>query len=344
MYKMKKSLLVFILSTITFCTNAQIEVEEAKPKATLPVPTSVVVPFDSTRNTSPSAREISSYIGKEIFFLDNGGEFFSDSEAEHRIYPNPQLKYYIILDKVYIPSRMYYDSYRQDFVETKSKFLYQLNEKGTDNIVWFDPKLNNPFMPNEDAFSVFDVIWVPYYNYLKAEYIGKKYAITHSKELVSPLSDYNTGEDITYKYNDIWTIEDVKVIQSSDGKNSYDLKLIMKNNSGNVTTMSPKSILLVDKKTYDDYIKLYGAAMVKSAFEGDLKVGMPQKLVRHVTKHFVKGDNLSVAKTSTGEEWTIHGYSKTIFISFDNAGKVTSWREEEPKDIKMKVKVSSSPW
>lgn len=33
---MKKSLLVFILSTIKLCINAQIVVEEAKPKATLP--------------------------------------------------------------------------------------------------------------------------------------------------------------------------------------------------------------------------------------------------------------------------------------------------------------------
>lgn len=336
---MKKTLLALILGVITIYTNAQIEVEEARPK-TLPEPNNVVVPFDSTRNSSPASREMSSYIGKEIFFLDNGGEFFSDSEAEHRINPRPQLKYYIVLDKKYVSG--HYDFYREDF--TKSRFLYKIQDKETNNIIYYDPELNNPFMPNEDAFSVFDVIWVSYYNYLKAEFIGKKYAITHSKELVNPLSDYNTGEDITYKYNDIWAIEDVKVIQSSDGKNSYDLKLIMKNNTGNVTTMSPKSILLVDKKTYDEYIKLYGAAMVKSAFEGDLKVGMPQKLVRHVTKHFVKGDNLSVAKTSPGEEWTIHGYSKTIFISFDNAGKVTSWREEEPKDIKMKVKVSSSPW
>lgn len=344
MYKMKKYLLVFILSIITLRINAQIEVEEAKPKATLPEATSVVVPFDSTRNTSPSAREMRSYIGKEIFFLDDGGEFFSDPSANRRIKPQPQLKYYVVLDKKYVPGRDYYDPYREELVTIKSRYLYKINEKGTDNIVYYDPELNNPFMPEENAFSVFDVIWVPYYNYLKTEYRGKKYVITHSKELVNSLTDYNTGEDIAYKYNDIWTIEDVKVIQSSSGKNSYDLMFIMKNNTGNVTTMSPKSILLVDKKTYDEYIKLYGVAMVKSAFEGDLKVGMPQKLVRHVTKHFVKGDNLSVTKTSTGEEWTIHGYSKTIFISFDNAGKVTSWREEEPKDIKMKVKVSSSPW
>ncbi len=341
---MKKSLLVFILSTIKLCINAQIVVEEAKPKVTLPEHTSVVVPFDSTNNTSPSSREMNSYIGKEIFFLDDGGEFFSDPSANHRIKLQPQLKYFVVLDKQYLPGRDYYDPYREDLVTIKSRYLYKIKEKGTDNIVYYDPELNNPFMPEENAFSVFDVIWVSYYNYLKAEYIGKKYAITHSKELVNPLSDYNTGEDITYKYNDIWTIDDVKVIQSSDGKNSYNLKLIMKNNTGNVTTMSPKSILLVDKKTYDEYIKQYGATMVKSAFEGDLKVGMPQALVRHVTKHYIKGDNPSIAKTSAGEEWTINAYSKTIFISFDTSGKVKFWREEEPKDIKMKVKVSSSLW
>ena len=329
-----------MLGIITFYINAQIEVEEARPKATLSESNSVVVPFDSTCNSSPASRKMSSYIGKEIFFLDNGGEFFSDPEAEHRINPQPQLKYYIVLDKSYVSE--HYDFHLEIF--TKSRFLYKIQEKESNNIIYYDPELNNPFMPNEDAFSVFKVIWVSYYNYLKAEYIGKKYAITHSKGLVNPISDYNTGEDITYKYNDIWTIEDVKVIQSSDGKNSYDLKFIMKNNTGNVTTMSPKSILLVDKKTYDEYIKLYGAAMVKSAFEGDLMVGMPQTLVRHVIKHYFKGDNPSIAKTSDGEEWTINAFSKTIFISFDTAGKVKNWREEEHKDIKMKVKVSSSSW
>lgn len=341
---MKKLLPAFIFSIITLYTNAQIEVEEAKPKTAQPEPTSVAVPFDSTRNTSPSAREMNSYIGKEIFFLDDGGEFFSDPSANSRTKPQPQLKYYVVLDKQYVPGRNYYDPYREDLVTIKSRYLYKINEKGTDNIVYYDPELNNPFMPEENAFSVYDVIWVPYYNYLKAEYIGKKYVITHSKEIVNPLTDYNTGESITYKYNDIWTIEDVKVIQSSSGKNSYNLMFIMGNNTGNVTTMSPKSILLVDKKTYDEYIKQYGPTMVKSAFEGDLKVGMPQVLVRHVTKHYIKGDNPSIAKTSAGEEWTINAYSKTIFISFDTAGKVKSWREEEPKDIKMKVKVSSSPW
>lgn len=337
---MKRILFALALTLLAFCLNAQIQVEEAKPKTTNG--SQYVTPFDSTKNTMVYGTDISSYIGKELFFLYDLGDFFSDSLAEHSLHLNPQLKYYIFLDKVYVPSQMYYDSYRQVFVEKKSKFLYKINEKGTDDIVWFNPDLDNPLMPGETAFSLYSVIWVSYYNYLKADYVGKKFALTHSKVITSSLTDYNTGETVPYKYNDIWTVEDVKVIKGVNS-NKYFLMLALKNSAGNVITIAPNSILLVDKKTYDDFVKKYGVAMVKSAFEGDLKVGMHESLVRHVTKHYVKKDNLTIAKTSKGEEWTIHASSKTIYINFNTSKKLTSWREEDPQETKMRVKVTATP-
>ena len=334
---------IALLMLLSFSVHAQIQVEEAKPKTSYS--SSYDVPFDSTQNKKVIGTDISSYIGKELFFLARGGEFFSDSLAEHTLYIQPQLKYYIFLDRVYVPSREYYDSYRQDIIEVKSKFLYKLKEKGTDNIVWYYPELDNPLMPGENAFSAFDVIWVSHYNYLKTEYIGRKYAMTHNSAFVSPFADYITGEKVAYKYNDIWTVEDVKVIKSESlfGGDLYVLRLALKNNSGNVITVFPSSNLLVDKKTYDEYVKLYGATMVKSAFEGDLKVGMHQKLVYHITKHYRKGNNLSTAKTPKGEDWTIRTSSKTLYISFNTAGKVTSWKEEDAQDVKIKAKVSVTP-
>ncbi|MCR5066215.1 MAG: hypothetical protein K6A67_10695 [Bacteroidales bacterium] len=337
---MKHIFIITLLTLLSLNVSAQIQVEE-KPKTATPSSTNVT-PFDSTRNSAVYGTDISQYIGRELFFLDKGGEFFSDSLAEKSLFVKPQLKYYIFLDRVYVPSRTYYDSYRQDIVETKSKFLYKLQEKGTDNIIWFNPDLDNPFMPRDNAFTVFDVIWVSYYNYLKTEYIGKKYALTRGS-----FSDYNTGETITYKYNDIWTIEDVKVIKD-DGlgyKESYVLRFALKNNAGNVITLSPKSTLLVDKKTYDGYIKLYGAAMVKAAFEGELKVGMHKSLVNYAIKQYLNAnrDNLSVSNTSKGEEWTIRSSSKTRYINFNTAGKVVSWKEEDTQTLRMTGKVSVSP-
>lgn len=341
---MKKEMLICLLVMMTLFVNAQVQVEEARPKSSSSTSLTEVL-FDSTQNSKVRGSDVSSYIGKELFFLDNGGEFFSDSLAEHTLRLKPQLKYYIFLDRVYVPSREYYDSYRQDIVEVKSIFLYKLREKGTDNIVYYTPDLNNPLMPYDNAFSVYDVIWVSYYNYLKTEYVGRKYAMTHSSAVVHSFSDYNTGETVLYKYNDIWTVEDVKVIKEESiiGNDRYVLRLLLKNNAGNVITVFPTSNLLVDKKTYDEFIKLYGAAMVKSAFEGDLKVGMHQKLVHHVTKHYRKGDNLSIAKTSKGEEWTIRTSSKSLYINFNTAGKVISWKEEDAQDVKIKAKVSVTP-
>ncbi len=298
--------------------------------------------FDSTSNISPAGRNKNTYIGREIFFLDDGGEFYSDSLLEKRIYPHPQLKYYIVLDKVWFPGREYYDSYRQDLVKVKYRHLYKLQEKGTENIVFYDPELNNPLMPYENAFSVFDVIWVSYYNYLKTEYIGKKYVLTHNT-----ISDYNTGESITYKYNEIWTVEAVKVIKdnSPSYRDCYVLRFALKNNTGNVITLSPKSTLMVDKKTYDGYVKQYGTAMVKAAFEGELKVGMHKSLVNYAIKQYInsKRDNLSVSNTSKGEEWTIRSSSKTRYINFNTAEKVVSWREEDIQTLRMTGKVSVSP-
>lgn len=337
---MKNPFIITILTLLSFSVNAQIQVEE-KPKTSSPSTTSVVS-FDSTRNTSAYQKDLSIYIGRELFFLDDGGEFFSDSLAEKTLHVKPQLKYYIFLDRVFVPSRMYYDSYRQDVIETKSKFLYKLQEKGTDNIVWYNPELDNPLMPRDDAFTIFDVIWVSYYNYLKTDYIGKKYALTRFS-----LSDYNTGAPITYKYNDIWTVEDVKVIKN-DGigyKDDYVLRLALKNSTGNVITLSPKSTLMVDKKTYDGYVKQYGAAMVKAAFEGELKVGMHKSLANYAIKQYLNADrdNLSVSNTSTGEEWTIRSSSKTRYISFNTAGKVKSWKEEDTQSLRMTGKVSVRP-
>jgi len=337
---MKNNFIITILILLSFSVNAQIQVEE-RPKTPTPS-TKTVVSFDSTRNSAVYGSDISQYIGKELFFLDNGGEFFNDSLAEKKTFVKPELKYYIFLGKVYVPSRMYYDSYRQDVVETKSKFLYKLQEKGTDNIVWYNPDLDNPLMPRENAFTIYDVIWVPYYNYLKTEYIGKKYALTRNS-----FSDYNTGESITYKYNDIWTIEDVKVIKD-DGigyRESYVLRLALKNGTGKVITLSPQSTLMVDKKTYDGYIKQYGAAMVKAAFEGELKVGMHKSLVQYAIKQYLNAnkDNLSISNTSKGEEWTIRSSSKTRYISINTAGKVTSWKEEDTQSLRMTGKLSVTP-
>ena len=56
-----------------------------------------------------------------------------------------------------------------------------------------------------------------------------------------------------------------------------------------------------------------------------------------------KGDNLSVSNTSKGEEWTIRSSSKTRYINFNTAGKVISWREEDPQTLRMTGKVSVSP-
>lgn len=337
---MKNPFIITMLTLLSLSVNAQIQVEE-KPKTTSPSVMSVAS-FDSTRNSAVYGTDLSPYIGRELFFLDKGGEFFSDSLAEKKTFVKPQLKYYIFLDRVYVPSRMYYDSYRQDVVETKSRFLYKLQEKGTDNIVWFNPDLDNPLMPRDNAFTIYDVIWVSYYNYLKTEYIGKKFVLTKNS-----FSDYNTGESVPYKYNDIWTIEDVKVIKD-DGlgyRERYVLRLALKNITGNVITLSPKSTLMVDKKTYDGYVKQYGAAMVKSAFEGELKVGMHKSLANYAIKQYLNADrdNLSVSNTSTGEEWTIRSSSKTRYISFNTAGKVKSWREEDTQSLRMTGKLSVTP-
>ena len=102
---------------------------------------------------------------------------------------------------------------------------------------------------------------------------------------------------------------------------------------------------MVDKKIYDGYIKQYGSTMVKAAFEGGLKMGMHKTLVYHSIKQYLnaKGDNLSVSNTSKGEEWTIRSSSKTRYINFNTAGKVISWREEDPQTLRMTGKVSVSP-
>ena len=333
---MKNLFTITMLTLLSFSVNAQIQVEE-KPKATAPTQ-KTEAPFDSTRNTSHKT----SFIGKELFFLDDGGDFFSDSLAENEIHPRPQLKYYVVLGQVYVHSREYFDERRMDFVSTKSRFLYKLKEKGTDNIIWYDSDLDNPLMPRDNAFTIYDVIWVSYYNYLKTEYIGKKFALTKNS-----FSDYNTGESVPYKYNDVWTIEDVKVIKD-DGlgyRERYVLRLALKNNTGNVITLSPKSTLMVDKKAYDGYVKQYGAAMVKAAFEGELKVGMHKSLANYAIKQYLNADrdNLSISNTSTGEEWTIRSSSKTRYVSFNTAGKVKSWREEDTQSLRMTGKVSVSP-
>lgn len=350
---MKNNFIITMLILLSFSAKAQIQVEE-RPKASTSSATTVVS-FDSTRNSAVYGSDISQYIGKELFFLGESGMFFSDSLAEKSLFVKPQLKYYVFLGKVYVQGRMYYDSYRQDVVETKPKFLYKLQEKGTDNIVWYNPELDglqHEFMPHDNAFSIFDVIWISYYNHLKSFYIGKKYAQTRRN-----ISDYNTGDRIPYRYNEIWTIEDLKVIEDDGvayerydvyaelGKKRYVLRLMLKNNSGNVITLPPNSTLMVEKKTYDGYVKQYGAAMVKAAFEGELKVGMHKSLVQYAIKQYLNAnkDNLSISNTSKGEEWTIRSSSKTRYISFNTAGKVTSWKEEDTQSLRMIGKLSVTP-
>lgn len=127
--------------------------------------------------------------------------------------------------------------------------------------------------------------------------------------------DFNTGEYLSGKTRGtIWEFQEV-IANKDDGKIGY----LYNNSEGQTIVISEHSVKdMKPKAEIDKLRKKYGSRMCDVAIQGNIKVGMPEDLVR-----IAKGNPRTINRASYGDQW-VYGECGEDCVYFKN-GKVTSW-------------------
>lgn len=171
----------------------------------------------------------------------------------------------------------------------------------------------------------FPFITIGYYEYLKKEYIGKRYNFYYSPICYYNKKDFNTGDAITNKPNDIWECTDVII----DDK-TFKINLLIQNkNSSQTTTIQIYDDAINCLSKLNDYeekvvnkrIKQYGTNNLLLVKEHKIKVGIPVEILL-----LSWGKPNKINKSSYGPDQYVYGRQagSTQYVYVEN-GKVTAW-------------------
>lgn len=282
-------LLVIIFNVSAYC---QIGVTSA----VAPVKKTEVVVFDSTKNFL-GYNNVMSYIDQTLFVLPKakssqgyGYEHFYKIRGFDR---KPFLGFgfnHYGQDAAAFTCNTRYEDLAMTYWHVDS--IVSARDYGYDQrYLFYLSNVNKPeskcaFLYDPSNISIFPFIVLSYYNYLKEKYIGKQFIV---KRYLLYDYDLSTGDSIivTDDTITIWTAEDLNVISNENGEQNFGM--ILKQGNKRTFVDIDKFIDkfekkigrgIIEKKEWDKLVATYGLDMVKTAFHGNIKSGMPRELRR----------------------------------------------------------------
>lgn len=284
-----KQVLAFLVVLLPLITTAQVRVaSQAKPKKE-------VVPYDSISNIPADPH---GFIGQEIFLFpkmerlrSHGYTCFTKADGGFiSSIPHDQVAGHTFKVEDVIDIKTYSE-------KTIVKLLDK--ETGTNYYAEFhDNEFQWPFLT------------LGYKEKYEAENKGKKFHL-----LYVPKKDFNTGEEIKVGRGSVWAFQEI-IAYEDLGSTGY----LFTNDKGETIVLSASTIenTLVTTDTIDKLVKKYGQAMVNTALEGSIKIGMTEELVR-----LAWGEPDRINEASYGDQW-VYGDTHIQCVYFKN-GKVTDW-------------------
>ena len=314
-----------LLLVIIFNVNAYCQI--GVTSAVAPVKKTEVVVFDSTKNFL-GYNNVMTYIDQTLFVLPEVkilqkygyDHFYKIREFDLEPFYGSRYKHYGQDAAASISNTRYEDLamtyWHVDSIVSARGYRYkQIYLFYLSNVN--EPESKCAFEYDPEYEHTFKFIVLSHYNYLKEKYIGKQF-IVNRKCLHK--YDLSTGDSIivTDDTKTIWTAEDFNVISNENG----DQYLGMLLKQGNKRTFVNIDLLesqlgrgIIEKKEWDKLVATNGLDMVKTAFQGKIKVGMSRKLLI-----LAWGEPESINKASYGDQYVYD----SDYVYLKN-GKVTGW-------------------
>lgn len=318
---MKKTALLVLTLIIASTINAQIgttTVAVPQQKEQKPV-------YDSTENFL-GEKNVQSYVGQILFVLPKrqalakyGYGDFKPIDYDPESYRGP-LDHYGE-DAEYSKFNTKYENlvgkyFRVDSISKRSYAKYNFYLTNTN-----DRTDRCCFIYNAAYESAFPFMVLSHFNYLKGKYVGSQYIIKH---FCIHQFDIITGDSIKIKddLTTVWTVTDLTILDDDNNTLAYVIK------SGDMTSYievenfdrynyTNGGKIIFDKNGWDSLVKKYGLTMMKMVWQGEIKIGMPEILLRYSW-----GKPERINSSSYGN--TQYVYDNDYVYVKD--GKVVSWQ------------------
>ena len=323
----KRILFIALINTFTFPCFSQI----TTTSVSTPKKQEKIIVFDSTKNylgendvfsykgqllyVLPLSKSIESYGYRYFYKIDCnpllGMNYCSGRYGERAEKSEFNTRYEDLVNKYF-----YVDSiskYKPVSVLDDYNYLFYLTEKK-------NPSNRCCYVYDPNSDFDFNFLVVSHFNYLKENFVGKKFIIA---------KNYIRGNDIISGDTIIipdetkmsWTVTDVSILDDE----YRNLEMIIK--SGNITScvtvtsfldgLSPDDTRRIfEKKEWDKLVATYGYSMMKMVISAKIKVGMPKKLL---IMSWGKPDRIN--SSSYGADQYVYGRDY-VYVK---GGKVTSW-------------------
>ncbi|MCR5623181.1 MAG: hypothetical protein K6G18_15175 [Treponema sp.] len=308
---MKKIVLSFLFLIVYASAYSQITTREVKKTK-------------NTSNTQMSEKSSEKYDGSVNFLTENANRYIgetlyvkgkTESLRKHG-YENFTKNYKNYLKRT-LTEYADYDALAEKYFVVEDVFDYEINrkahtflklkEKETKEIWYFDYDYRYEFQ--------FPFIAVKHFEFLKEEYIGKKFVVRGRNWISSkePMKDLNTGEIAKeVEAGNIWTCVDVSVEQEF-----YTLALILQNSLGQEVALGVKQLkgnyFIFTEDEVNSLKTKYGEKHCQSILEGKVNLGMTREECE-LSWGKPKDINRTTNKYGTSEQWV---YSDN-YLYFDN--------------------------
>lgn len=272
------------------------------------------LPFDSTLNQQ-GPENVESYIGQILYVIDNSplSNYFIKNYLGH---------YFIVKDVVPNSDKKTNSYSNHEFSKTWTFYLVDKEDSTIQETYTYETYQYH----GHECYSDFPFLVVSHYNYLNKHFIGKQII---TKMLYSN-KDIITGDTIIIPdmSKKIWTCKEITLLKEEKWSS-----LVMIVKSGNTTAAIPIGYFRLDdpyqtkcikyvylKSEWDKLISTYGYTMVKAAFNNEIKVGMPLKLLQYSWGEPDKKNNYSY-----GSQYVYDYYWDDPNYVYIKGGKVTGW-------------------
>ncbi|MHB9014272.1 MAG: hypothetical protein ACYC49_18835 [Ignavibacteriaceae bacterium] len=254
-----KKLILFTL--FPFLLFAQITTTNVAPQSETPT-----INFDSTKNFQ--GENVYAYLNQELYLpcksdilRKYGWDYFDDN------FPTQSIKvhydYEKLADKYYFVTKIDKANYGY------GDYIFTLKEKDSGQIFYF--QYSTILKGN------YEFIAMPYFNYLRKEYIDKEYIVRGKTFKDGPATDINTGKIIDFSNGTHWKCVDITLEPEF-----YSLCVKLKNEKNEFILMPVTNISRPDwaiSKEKADYLKQnYGDELWNIALDKKVKIGMTEEL------------------------------------------------------------------